>query len=157
MNRAEWCAYIESKPLTSYQRGRIMRECDRLGLAGRTERLAILAALVGLDALESTAELTQGQGGYLAGLLRRARDRSELPEVAMAAAAVDDADQLERADDDDGLVLDDEGAADDSKHISIADAIERFLLMVAIAVYGLDRGSDEGTATAVPTDTKYRR
>lgn len=156
MTRDEWIAYIQSKPLTGYQRGAIMRQCDRLGLADRTERLAVLAALVGLDALGSTADLTQGQGGYLVSLLQRTRDRNELPAVSVVATAADGGDQLEHVNDDDGLDLGDM-ENDDAEPVSVLDAIERFLLMFAIAVYGRDRGSHEGIATAVLSDTKYRR
>jgi hypothetical protein len=85
VNRADWHAHIESVPLTPAQRGRIMAECARLGLAGRAERLAVLARLLGLDGLGSTADLTQGQAGRLVSLFQRIRDRSGLPEITAAA------------------------------------------------------------------------
>lgn len=81
MTREEWLAVLDSEPVTPNQRGAIMRECSRLGITGRAERLAILAAMLGFDALESTADLTQGQGGYLVRALSEAGERADLPTV----------------------------------------------------------------------------
>lgn len=79
MNLDDWRAALDERPVTAHQRGAIMRECGRLGLRDRGERLAVLAALIGLEELNSTADLTQGQGGKVVGILQRIRDRSELP------------------------------------------------------------------------------
>ena len=52
-------------PCTPNQWGRVRREFERLGLADRTERLALTAQLVGLDgaALGSTRDLDAGAAG----------------------------------------------------------------------------------------------
>lgn len=86
MTRDEWNSHAETAPLTPDQRGAILGHCDRLGLADRCERLAVLAELLGLDNLESTADLTLGQAGRLVNLLQHTRDRGELLELAAAAA-----------------------------------------------------------------------
>lgn len=90
MTREEWAAVLDSAPITVNQRGRILGECDRLGLADRGERLAVLAALLGLEALGSTADLTMGQAGKLVNILQRTADRSGLPAAADAGRHQDD-------------------------------------------------------------------
>jgi hypothetical protein len=79
MRLADWHAHLESAPLTANQLGAIHREATRLGLHDRTERLAVIAALAGLDGLGSTRDLTQGQAGQAVRVL------SELPERKTAA------------------------------------------------------------------------
>lgn len=116
MTRDEWFVVLDSEPVTPNQRGAIMRECDRLGIVGRAERLAALAALAGLDALGSTADLTMGQAGQIVNALQRTRDRAELPD----AARVDD----ERQGDDEPA----------GEQISIAEALRRIALMLYVAL-----------------------
>lgn len=124
MNRDERNHVLDSEAATPNQRGAIMRECDRLGLVDRAERLAILAGLLGVDALDSSGNLTQGDAGRLVRILRNTRERAELPEITAAAGG-----------DDDGQDHDD---AEDGEFISVAEAIRRIVLMFAIAVYGRD-------------------
>lgn len=81
MNVDDWHAHLAAAPVTVNQRGRIAAECQRLGLTDRAERLELLAALAGLDELDTTADLTQGQAGQLCGILLRTRDRGELPDL----------------------------------------------------------------------------
>lgn len=90
MTRDEYLAVLATEPATANQRGRIMAECDRLGLTDRAERLAVLAELLDIDELDTTAELVMGQAGYLVHLLQRTSGRAELPGIAAAAADVDD-------------------------------------------------------------------
>lgn len=117
MNRDEWNQVLATEPATDNQRGAILREFDRLGVDDRPERLAICAALLGLDELGSTNDLVMGDAGYLVNLLRRTRDRAELPDVT--AAAVDD--------------------GQDGKHdsrgerISIADTLQHIAIVLYLA------------------------
>ena len=135
MTRDEYLAMLDTEPATPTQRGAVMRECDRLGLADRAERLAILAALLDLDALGSTANLTMGQAGKLVNLLQSTQNRGDLPEITTATGA-DDGGQLGDHTDDAGP---DDGQGDDgSGGMSIAEAIHRIILMFALAVYGKD-------------------
>lgn len=82
MTRDEWIQVLDSEPATPNQRGALMRECERLGLTGRAERLAVLAGLLGADELDTTGDLTMGQAGQLVGILHRAGGLAELPDVA---------------------------------------------------------------------------
>jgi hypothetical protein len=87
MHRDEYLAMLITEPATPNQRGAIMREFGRLGFhprRDRAERLAVCARLLGLDSLESTAGLTQGQAGQLVNALQQVRDPSELPDLATA-------------------------------------------------------------------------
>lgn len=115
MTRDEWFAMLDSEPVTPNQRGAIMRECDRLGIVDRSERLAVLAALAGLDALGSTADLTMGQAGQIVNALQRTRDRAELPDMAR---------------------VDDERQGDEpaGEQISIAEALRRIAHMLYVAL-----------------------
>lgn len=92
MNRDEYLARLETEPATPNQRGAIMRECRRLGIRDRAERLATCSALLGIDALGSTADLPQGQAGQLVNVLQRAASRAALfpgaaPRIVSAQAA----------------------------------------------------------------------
>lgn len=121
MTRDEYLAVLEHEPVTENQRGRIMHECDRLGLVDRAERLAVLAAVLGVDELGSTEDLTMGQGGQLVAILTHTRDRAELPDV--------DEDQ------------DDEPAADldaAAEQISIAEVLQRLALVIYAAFGGAE-------------------
>lgn len=132
MTRDEYLAMLESDPVTPGQRGAIMRECDRLGLTDRAERLAILAELLDLDALGSTGELTMGQAGKLVNVLQNTRDRADLPEIAEAG-------------DVGGQDHGDAGGGDgDGEFISVAEAIGQIMLMIAVAVHGRDAAGESG-------------
>jgi hypothetical protein len=89
MTRDEWKAVLAAEPATPAQRGAIMREFGRLGFgeADRGERLAISAAIVGLDTLGSVRDLTMGEAGRLVRALLAASDRGELPAPESPAAA----------------------------------------------------------------------
>lgn len=90
MNRDEYLEMLATEPATPYQRGAIMREFARLGVSDRVERLAVCAALLELDGLESTRDLVMGQAGQLVAALLHTRDRVDLPDVTAppTAAAV---------------------------------------------------------------------
>ena len=55
--------------------------------ADRAERLAVCAALLGLDELASTKDLTAGQAGQLVRMLAQLRGRGGLDEAIAAARA----------------------------------------------------------------------
>lgn len=121
MTREEWNAYAESVPLTPDQRGAILGHCDRLGLTDRGERLTVLAAVLDLDELESTAGLTLGQAGRLVNLLQHTSGRADLPDVT--AAAVGDGQDDEHAGD----------GQDGTERITWPEAITRISVMVYVA------------------------
>ncbi|MHB1593889.1 MAG: hypothetical protein ACYCO9_06435 [Streptosporangiaceae bacterium] len=73
MTRDEYLAVLATEPATPNQVGAIRGECDRLGLGGdRDRRLAVCAAVLGLDGLGSTRDLQMGQAGRLVAVLREA-------------------------------------------------------------------------------------
>jgi hypothetical protein len=74
----EWHEVLATEPATPNQVGRIRAEFGRLGLTDRAGRLAITAALAGLDDLGSTRDLTLGQAGRLCGMLPHVASRGEL-------------------------------------------------------------------------------
>ena len=79
MTRDEYLAVLASEPATPNQVGAIRAECDRLGLGGdRDRRLAVCAAVLGLDRLGSTRDLRMGLAGRLVGVLRQAESLDEL-------------------------------------------------------------------------------
>jgi len=78
MTRDEYLSVLECEPATPRQRGAVMGECVRLGLIRRAERLAVLACLLDVDALDSTAELSMGQAGQLINRLRAANGPADL-------------------------------------------------------------------------------
>lgn len=119
MTRDEYLTLLDTEPATLNQRGRIMHECDRLGLVDRTERLAVLAAVLGIDGLDSTADLVMGQAGQLVNVLQRTRDRAELPDV---------------------LAIDGQGD-EPGEQISISEALARIMLMIYAAWHGNDSES----------------
>jgi hypothetical protein len=88
MNREDWYAELEIRPLTRAQLGRLHGEARRLGLS-RHDRLTVVAALLGLDELASFTELRQGQAGAavqaLAGCPTRAALAALLPTPAPTA------------------------------------------------------------------------
>jgi len=130
MELADWKRKVAAEPLTSYQRGAIMREFERLRINDRGERLAICAELLGLDGLDSTGDLVMGDAGRLVAMLRQVRNRRELPDVL---AALDD-DQGDALDDD---ALDDDDQGDElggpqpDAGLPVGDMLVRLLLMVA--------------------------
>jgi hypothetical protein len=80
----EWHAVLATELATPNQRGAIMHEFGRLGFGegDRAERLAICAALAGLENLDSTADLTMGQAGQVYRALLDIGDRAELLDTA---------------------------------------------------------------------------
>ena len=87
MTRDEYNVILATEPATANQVGAAMGEFERLGfgLADRRERLAVAVALLRLDELRSTWDLTMGQAGRLVGLLRQIPDRAAL-DTELAAA-----------------------------------------------------------------------
>jgi hypothetical protein len=85
----DWHEVLASEPTTSNQRGAIMREFGRLGFGedDRAARLAASAALLELDELDTTSDLTMGQAGQLIRVLRQYAHRGELPEASSAVTA----------------------------------------------------------------------
>jgi len=73
---------LATEPATPTQVGAAIAEFERLGIHDRSERLALSAALLSLDELTSTTDLTMGQAGKLVGILRATRAPSELPDLA---------------------------------------------------------------------------
>jgi hypothetical protein len=60
------CGCSATAPATPNQIGAVQVEFRRLGLDGdRPARLAATAALLGLDSLSSSSDLSMGQAGYL--------------------------------------------------------------------------------------------
>jgi hypothetical protein len=128
MTRDEYLEMLATEPATPTQVGAILGEFRRLGVDNRAERLAVSAELLGLDGLGSTTDLVMGQAGQLVAMLRRVRDRAELPDVATAA----DDDQ------------DDEHGSEDSGQVpvmTLAEALKRFALMLWLVF-----GDDSSTA-----------
>jgi hypothetical protein len=122
VNRDEYLAALETEPATANQRGAVMREFARLGFhprRDRARRLAVIAMLLDLDELESTAYLTLGQAGWLVNLLQRTRDRAELPEAPPAIA-----------DDGQGDEHDSGTAASVIKSATLADALGQIAVML---------------------------
>jgi len=74
----EWHAVLTSEPATPNQVGAIHGEARRLNLTDRAERLAASAALLDLDQLGSTRDLTMGQADCLLRTLQDCRDRAAL-------------------------------------------------------------------------------
>lgn len=93
MNRDEYLVVLATEPATATQVGAIIGEFGRLGVDDRAERLAITAALLGLENVSSTTDLVMGDAGRLVAMLRRTHDRAELPEVTAAAVDHDQADE----------------------------------------------------------------
>lgn len=70
---------LATTPATRAQVGAIAGEFQRrMGVRRRDQRLEISAALLHLDGLNSTADLTMGQAGKLLHILRSTPDRAEL-------------------------------------------------------------------------------
>jgi hypothetical protein len=117
MNQDEWHAMLATEPASSTQVGAVRGEFARLGFrqADRAERLAVSAALVGRDRLESTADLVMGEAGQLIKALRQFRDRDELATAAASSAERQSA----------GL--------DRPEAVSLASAIARAAMLAAAA------------------------
>ena len=87
MNRAEYLRMIAIEPATPNQVGAVHGEFRRLGLDGdRPARLAAAAALLGLDDLGSSRDLSMGQAGYLIHTLRGLAGAEELAATRRAGA-----------------------------------------------------------------------
>jgi hypothetical protein len=93
MTRDEYLEVLATEPATGAQVGAIIGEFGRLGITDRAERLAITAALLGLEHVGSTTDLVMGDAGRLVAMLRRTHDRAELPDVTAAAVDDDQADE----------------------------------------------------------------
>ena len=79
MNRDEFVRMLDTVPATPNQIGAVHGEFHRLGLDGdRPGRLAVAAALLGLDGLTSSRNLSMGQAGYLVKTLRSLAGAGEL-------------------------------------------------------------------------------
>ena len=120
MTRDEWQAVLETEPATANQVGAIRGQFERLGFTDtdRAERLAICAALLGREDLNSTADLTMGEAGKLYRVLLGFRNRDELPRVIPATIA-------------------DEHQADDDR-ITLPEAILQIVAMIYTACRGED-------------------
>ena len=68
-------------PATARQAGALAGRFAGLGVTDRAERLAVCAALLGLDGLATSRDLTVGQAGRLLHALGDCQDRAELPDV----------------------------------------------------------------------------
>lgn len=144
MSRDEYLEMLATAAPTVNQRGRIMDECRRLGLADRAERLAVLAGLLGLDRLGSTADLTMGQAGQLVNALQRVRDRAELP-------GMQDQDSEGRQDREGGLADDGGGQGGGragSGRVTTAVAVQRIILRAYLASRQMEHaiGADDLSA-----------
>lgn len=128
MTRDEYLAMLATEPATSKQVGAILAEFDRLGVADRTERLAITAALLDLEDLGSTTDLVMGDAGRLVAMLRSIQDRGELPDLA---APADDG-QADEHNNDKHHGGDDSG----NEHMTWPEAILRILIMIYAASQG---------------------
>jgi hypothetical protein len=119
VNRDEWNAVLATESATANQLGAIMGEFARLGISDRAERLAVCAALLDLDELDTSADLTMGDAGRLLNVLQHTADRAELPDVTAL----------------DGDGSDDErtgaGTRAGSKPVTIADLIGQLALLLA--------------------------
>lgn len=93
MTRDEYLTVLATEPATAAQIGAIIGEFGRLGIADRAERLAITAALLGLENVGSTTNLVMGDAGRLYRMLLDIRDRAALPNVTAAPVDDDQADE----------------------------------------------------------------
>lgn len=117
MTRDELNQVLATEPATRTQVGAVLGEFGRLGVADRAERLALSAQLLGLDALGSTADLVMGDAGRLITMLRRTRDRVELPAFVAAATVGDGQD----------------GEHDGGDRMSPADVLGRIIVIIYLA------------------------
>jgi hypothetical protein len=88
---SDYRARLATEPLTANQRGVIMGHFTRLDLgrpAHRDGRLAITAALLGVERVGSVNDLTSGQAGRLVAILASLRDLRALA-VRLAAIATE--------------------------------------------------------------------
>jgi hypothetical protein len=129
----QWHAVLATAPVTPNQRGAIMREFERLGFgeADRAERLAICAALAGLEHLGSTADLRMGEAGQIYRALLDVGDRGEL--LAAAGLGDDDEDQAAEVDDEDQA--DAPKIGEQTAGPTFAKAIAQLILAFAIRRY----------------------
>lgn len=88
MNRAEYLRMLATEPAAPNQVGAVRVEFRRLGLDGdRHARLAAAAALLGLDGLNSTNDLSMGQAGHLIKTLRGLAGAGDLAVAVRQARA----------------------------------------------------------------------
>lgn len=128
-------------PATPNQVGAIRRECERLGFteAERAGRLAICAALAGLEQLGSTADLTMGQAGQLLRALLDLGDRDEL----RAAAGIADEHLGDEADEDQADEDEDRAEADEQPAgPTLAEAVKQLIIAYLIWQDIYDRRAD---------------
>lgn len=148
MNRDEWNDLMATERITRNQRGAIMREFDRLGFhykRDRADRLAVCAALLGIDGLDSTDDLTQGQAGQLVNALQRTATRAELPRIVTAPVADGTQPAVEHQGQDQGHVDDpaETGPAAPGEPMTWPQLITRLLAVVYAVVHGnADAGQD---------------
>ncbi len=80
MNRAEFLQKLATEPATPRQLGAVMHEFERLGYrrstVDRPARLGVAAALLHLEQLGSTHDLTMGEAGRLLHMLQGFRSGS---------------------------------------------------------------------------------
>jgi hypothetical protein len=126
VNRDDYLAMLATEPATGTQVGAVIGEFERLGVVDRGERLAITAELLGLEHVSSTTDLVMGDAGRLVAMLRRTRDRAELPDISAPADDEDQADEPAEIDDDDP------GA----ERIRWPEAISRIIAMLYAAIWG---------------------
>jgi len=78
---------LDTEAATRTQVGALCGELNRFGIRGHAERVSVCAALLDLDELHSTLDLTMGECGKLIGTLRGLDDRDELDELVTRAKA----------------------------------------------------------------------
>lgn len=129
MRRDELNEMLAATPATRNQVGAIIGEFNRLGFYGhprdRDERLAVCAALLGIEHLRSTRDLTMGEAGQLVRLLTDTRDRGDLPAVDLTPSAA-------HGDDHQG---DEDNAHGNHGGITLADVLKRLAVIIAGGMY----------------------
>ena len=84
---------LDTEAATRTQVGALCGELNRFGIRGHAERVSVCAALLDLDELHSTQDLTMGECGKLIGTLRGLDDRDELDELVARTVAERQADK----------------------------------------------------------------
>jgi hypothetical protein len=91
MNLTDWHGVLATEPATRNQVGAIHGKFRDLGFRpgrDRDDRLAYTAALAGLDQLDSSSQLTQGEAGRVVGQLRECATASEAFDRAWPGAPI---------------------------------------------------------------------
>lgn len=149
MNRDEYLIVLDTVLATPTQIGAIIGEFQRLGVHDRSERLAISAALLDLGDLGSTCDLVMGQAGMLIRILREARERVDLPEIARTPGSHSEHRNGNAGHDDtrtDSMQSQDRGST--GQRVTFAAAIRDLIAMTAIA-FGRGQFGELPTATAL--------